>query len=117
MRAVFAGPSPQEKVRAASQFWKRRGPRNLRLRRLLRDSTGGFGAPGRLEGEAKELALRMRCSNCGKKVAEVVAVSRPRPRSPGPKDPHPRRVWATPETTTPRNRGVCRVAKRSNARR
>jgi hypothetical protein len=25
------------------------------------------------------LATRMRCSNCGKKVAEVVAVARPRP--------------------------------------
>ena len=27
-----------------------------------------------------ELALRMRCSRCGKKAAEVVAVARPRPR-------------------------------------
>jgi hypothetical protein len=27
-----------------------------------------------------KLAARMRCSNCGKKVAEVVAVARPRPR-------------------------------------
>jgi hypothetical protein len=27
-----------------------------------------------------QLAARMRCSNCGKKVAEVVAVARPRPR-------------------------------------
>jgi len=26
------------------------------------------------------LSTRMRCSNCGKKVAEVVAVARPRPR-------------------------------------
>jgi hypothetical protein len=26
------------------------------------------------------LATRMRCSHCGKKVAEVVAVARPRPR-------------------------------------
>jgi hypothetical protein len=26
-----------------------------------------------------KLATRMRCSNCGKKVAEVVAVARPRP--------------------------------------
>ena len=26
------------------------------------------------------LATRMRCSQCGKKVAEVVAVARPRPR-------------------------------------
>jgi len=26
------------------------------------------------------LALRMRCSQCGKKAAEVVAVARPRPR-------------------------------------
>jgi hypothetical protein len=31
----------------------------------------------------KELALRMRCSNCGKKVAEVVALARPRPRGGG----------------------------------
>jgi hypothetical protein len=28
----------------------------------------------------RELALRMRCSSCGKKVAGVVAVARPRPR-------------------------------------
>ena len=28
----------------------------------------------------KELALRMRCSRCGKKAAEVLAVARPRPR-------------------------------------
>src|SRR5262249_32451617 len=28
----------------------------------------------------KQLALRMRCSKCGKKAAEVVAVARPRPR-------------------------------------
>jgi hypothetical protein len=34
----------------------------------------------------KELALRMRCSRCGKKAAEVVAVARPRPR--GVKNPH-----------------------------
>jgi hypothetical protein len=34
-----------------------------------------------------ELALRMRCSQCGKKVAEVVAVARPRPRG-IPKNPH-----------------------------
>jgi hypothetical protein len=30
-----------------------------------------------------KLAVRMRCSNCGKKVAEVVAVARPRPRERG----------------------------------
>jgi hypothetical protein len=29
------------------------------------------------------LAERMRCSQCGKKVAEVVAVARPRPRGGG----------------------------------
>jgi hypothetical protein len=34
-----------------------------------------------------ELALRMRCSRCGKKAAEVVAVARPRPRG-VPKNPH-----------------------------
>jgi len=28
----------------------------------------------------RELAPRMRCSQCGKKAAEVVAVARPRPR-------------------------------------
>jgi len=28
----------------------------------------------------KELALRMRCSRCGLKAAEVVAVAKPRPR-------------------------------------
>src|SRR5215469_12353179 len=33
------------------------------------------------------LAQRMRCSQCGKKVAEVVAVARPRPRG-VPKNPH-----------------------------
>ena len=35
----------------------------------------------------KELAVRMRCSKCGKKAAEVVAVARPRPRG-VPKNPH-----------------------------
>ena len=30
-----------------------------------------------------KLATRMRCSQCGKKVAEVVAVARPRPRGGG----------------------------------
>lgn len=35
----------------------------------------------------KELAPRMRCSKCGKKAAEVVAVARPRPRG-APKNPH-----------------------------
>jgi hypothetical protein len=34
----------------------------------------------------KELALRMRCSQCGKKAAEVVAVAWPRPRG-IPKNP------------------------------
>ena len=29
------------------------------------------------------LSTRMRCSNCGKKVAEVVALARPRPRGGG----------------------------------
>jgi hypothetical protein len=33
------------------------------------------------------LAQRMRCSQCGRKVAEVVAVARPRPRG-APKNPH-----------------------------
>jgi hypothetical protein len=33
------------------------------------------------------LALRLRCSKCGKKAAEVVAVARPRPRG-VPKNPH-----------------------------
>jgi hypothetical protein len=33
------------------------------------------------------LAQRMRCSQCGKKVAEVVAVARPRPRGIA-KNPH-----------------------------
>ena len=33
------------------------------------------------------LAQRMRCSQCGKKVAEMVAVARPRPRG-MPRDPH-----------------------------
>jgi hypothetical protein len=35
----------------------------------------------------KELALRMRCSQCNKKAAQVVAVARPRPRG-IPKNPH-----------------------------
>jgi hypothetical protein len=35
----------------------------------------------------RELAPRMRCSRCGKKAAEVVAVARPRPRG-VPKNPH-----------------------------
>ena len=35
----------------------------------------------------KELALRLRCSRCGKKAAEVVAIARPRPRG-VPKNPH-----------------------------
>jgi len=35
----------------------------------------------------KELATRMRCSRCGKKAAEVVAIARPRPRR-FPKNPH-----------------------------
>jgi hypothetical protein len=34
-----------------------------------------------------QLTTRMRCSQCGKKVAEVVAVARPRPRG-VPKNPH-----------------------------
>ena len=33
------------------------------------------------------LAQRMRCSHCGEKAAEVVAVARPRPRG-VPKSPH-----------------------------
>jgi hypothetical protein len=33
------------------------------------------------------LALRLRCSKCGRKGAEVVAVARPRPRG-VPKNPH-----------------------------
>ena len=43
--------------------------------------------PARLEGDLRELALRMRCSRCGRKAAEVVAVARPRPRG-VPKNPH-----------------------------
>jgi len=35
----------------------------------------------------RELALRMHCSQCGRKAAEVVAVARPRPRG-VPKNPH-----------------------------
>ena len=34
-----------------------------------------------------KLATRMRCSNCGKKVAEVVTVAKPKPRA-VPKNPH-----------------------------
>jgi len=36
----------------------------------------------------KELTLRMRCSRCGKKAAEVMAVARPRPRA-VPKNANP----------------------------
>jgi bacterioferritin-associated ferredoxin len=35
----------------------------------------------------EDLALRLRCSQCGKKAAEVVAVARPRQRR-VPKNPH-----------------------------
>ena len=35
----------------------------------------------------KALAQRMRCSHCGEKAAEVVAVARPRPQG-VPKNPH-----------------------------
>jgi len=35
----------------------------------------------------KQLALRMRCSQCGKKAATVEVVARPRPRA-IPKNPH-----------------------------
>jgi hypothetical protein len=35
----------------------------------------------------EELALRMRCSQCGKKAAKVVAVAKPRPRG-IPRNPH-----------------------------
>jgi hypothetical protein len=35
----------------------------------------------------KALAPRLRCSKCGKKAAEVVAVAKPRPRG-IPKNPH-----------------------------
>jgi hypothetical protein len=39
----------------------------------------------------RELALRMRCSRCGKKAAEVVAVARPRLRG-VPTNPHERHM-------------------------
>ena len=35
----------------------------------------------------KDLALQMRCSRCGDKAAEVVAVARPRPRGRGRSPP------------------------------
>jgi hypothetical protein len=35
----------------------------------------------------RQLAHRMRCSQCGKNAAEVVAVARPRPRGIIPKNP------------------------------
>ena len=40
-------------------------------------------APAKLE----EFVLQMRCSQCGKEVAGVVAVARPRPRGMIPKNP------------------------------
>jgi len=87
------------------------GPHHARVRVLphitkLDDCFGQFlvrvicdcGACREIEPEAlarlvgwkvtlKELALRMRCSRCGKKAAEVIAVARPRPRG-VPKNPH-----------------------------
>jgi len=51
------------------------GARELRVRRLVGWST-----------TLKALA-RLRCSQCGKKAAEVVAVAKPRPRG-IPKNPH-----------------------------
>lgn len=56
----------------------------------------GFGREIEPEGLArlvgwkvtlKELTRRMRCSQCGKKAAEIVAVARSRPRG-IPKNPH-----------------------------
>ena len=47
-------------------------------------------APARLVGwkiALREFALRMRCSRCGRKAAQVVAVASPRPRG-TPKNPH-----------------------------
>ena len=66
-------------------------------RSLVRVSCG-CGAVREIEPEAlarlvgwkvtlKELAQRMRCSRCGRKAAEVVAVAKPRPRG-VPKNPH-----------------------------
>lgn len=46
-------------------------------------TTYRLGALARLVGwsaSLKRLAQRMRCSQCGKKAAEAVAVARPRPR-------------------------------------
>jgi len=47
-------------------------------------------ALARIAGRSVTLAAlvtRMRCSQCGKKVAEVVAVARPRPRGGGRSPP------------------------------
>jgi hypothetical protein len=40
-------------------------------------------ALARIAGRSVTLARRMQCSQCGNKVAEVVAVARPRPRGRG----------------------------------
>ena len=40
-------------------------------------------ALARLVGRKAALSTRMRCSQCGKKVAQVVAVARPKPRGGG----------------------------------
>jgi hypothetical protein len=74
------------------------GPAARRLRPALAQHRTSAGACREIEPEAlarligwsmtlKELAMRMRCSQCGEKAAEVVAVARPRPRG-VPKNPH-----------------------------
>jgi hypothetical protein len=65
----------------------------------------GCGACREIEPEAlarivgwsvtlKDLALRMRCSRCGKKAAEVVAVARPRPRASRRRRDRPIEHWS-----------------------
>jgi hypothetical protein len=47
------------------------------------EQVGGLrgGSLAAMEMTLRELALRMRCSRCGKKAVELVAVARPRPRA------------------------------------
>jgi len=65
---------------ASATFWCASGvPAAHRVTSSLRRSLGSQAESATLV----KLATRMRCSQCGKKVAEVVAVARPRPRGGG----------------------------------
>jgi hypothetical protein len=61
-----------------ADIWRRRDELRGRVREVMRAQIELARIGGRSVTLA-ELATRMRCSNCGKNVAEVVAVARPRP--------------------------------------